>query len=236
MNKPLGHKSYGSIPHISGSRLGPGDHKIEAGQERIALHKLRKGDTVIVQEKLDGSNVSVARVGGQLLALGRAGYLAQSSQYEQHQLFADWVRKNIDRFEFLKEGERLVGEWLAQAHGTRYCLEHSDLEPFVAFDIMRNGHERATFEELEERIYRSLNVTTLLFQSVAGGCSLERALIILGNHGYHGATDKAEGIIWRVEREGRVDFLCKYVRPDKVDGCYLKGEEVWNWRPAGINT
>lgn len=30
-----------------------------------------------MQEKLDGSNTSVAKVGGKILALGRAGYLAE---------------------------------------------------------------------------------------------------------------------------------------------------------------
>jgi hypothetical protein len=51
----------------------------------------------------------------------------------------------------------------------------------------------------------------------------------------HGAIDEPEGAVWRVERQGQVDFLTKYVRPGKADGCYLpelSGEEpVWNWRP-----
>jgi len=34
--KPLGIKSYGSIPHLPGSRIGIGDHKCHEGQERIA--------------------------------------------------------------------------------------------------------------------------------------------------------------------------------------------------------
>ena len=35
--------------------------------------------------------------------------------------------------------------------------------------------------------------------------------------------------------KGVVDFLGKFVRPNKVDGCYLPEiggkEAVWNWRP-----
>ena len=229
MNKPLGHKSYGSIPHISKSRLGPGDHKIEIGQERIATVKPRKGDTIIVQEKLDGSNVSVARHNGELLALGRAGYLAQSSQYEQHQLFADWVRKNLDRFQFLEEGERLIGEWLALAHGTKYDLDGCGTEPFIAFDIMRNGHKRLPFGKLIRRIDKAFQLPSLLWLREES-LSLDKALKLLGEHGDHGAIGKAEGVVWRVEREDRVDFLCKYVRPDKVDGKYLD-DNIWNWRP-----
>jgi hypothetical protein len=78
--KPLGAKSYGHIAHLPGSRMGPGDHKCHEGQKRIATEKPRdRHDEVIVQEKLDGSNVGVARLDGMLYALTRAGYDADSS-------------------------------------------------------------------------------------------------------------------------------------------------------------
>lgn len=51
--------------------------------------------------------------------------------------------------------------------------------------------------------------------------SIETAMEILGSHGWHGAVDDAEGAVWRVERDGKVDFLVKYVHPYKVDGRYL---------------
>ena len=35
--KPLGRKAYGSIPHLPGSRIGPGDHHCHEGQRRIGL-------------------------------------------------------------------------------------------------------------------------------------------------------------------------------------------------------
>ena len=66
--KPLGRKAYGSIPHLPNSRIGPGDHKCHEGQERIATVKSRnKHDVIIVQEKLDGSNVAVALKDGIIL-------------------------------------------------------------------------------------------------------------------------------------------------------------------------
>jgi hypothetical protein len=141
--KPLGGKSYGHIAHLPGSRMGPGDHKCHEGQKHIATEKPRdRHDLVIVQEKLDGSNVAVARLDGMLFPLSRAGYLAGSSPYEQHWRFAEWVYANQDRFMLvLQNGERLCGEWLMQAHGTRYSLKH---EPFVAFDLMTGTAARST--------------------------------------------------------------------------------------------
>jgi len=42
----------------------------------------------------------------------------------------------------------------------------------------------------------------------------------------------------RVERRGCVDFLAKYVRPEKVDGRYLPeqagGEPIWHWTTAAL--
>lgn len=39
------------------------------------------------------------------------------------------------------------------------------------------------------------------------------------------------------ERRRVVDFLAKYVRPEKIDGCYLPEitgrEPHWNWRRDG---
>jgi hypothetical protein len=230
--KPLGGKAYGSIPHLPGSRLGTGDHHCEGGQAAIATEKVRdKHDSVIVQEKLDGSCVAVALVDDNIVALGRTGYLAQSSKYEQHQLFAAWAYANAGRFrEVLWPDERIVGEWLAQAHGTRYRLQH---EPFVAFDIMR-GTERAPFCEVQRRLNGRFTMPALLS---IGPTSIEKAMGILAGDGFHGAQEAVEGAVWRVERQGKVDFLAKYVRHDKADGLYLpdvSGQPaIWNWRPGG---
>lgn len=233
MNKPLGRKAYGHIPHLPGSRMGPGDHKCHEGQARIATEKARdKHDVIYVQEKLDGSCVAVAKINNELVPLGRAGYLAQTSPYEQHHLFADWVRlpKNYRRFDaMLKNGERAVGEWLAQAHGTRYDLTFR--EPFVLFDIMV-GTERMPLLEME-----SVNAGSFELPSRIGygPTSIEAAMQTLGRFGNYGAQDQVEGAVWRVERKGKVDFLVKYVRPEKVDGLYLPEKTgkpaVWNWRP-----
>ena len=227
--KPLGHKAYGSIPHLPNSRLGPGDHSLNDGQARMCLERLKRPkDEVIIQEKLDGSCCAVARIDGQLVSLGRSGYLTQNSKYEQHQLFAAWVRHNEHRFEFLTERERVVGEWLAQAHGTIYKLKH---EPFVAFDVMKI-HERLTYDAFMDAIAERMPTPRLIHRGKP--ISIDEVLEDLRISG-HGAIGETEGAVWRYESGDRVLFLAKWVRPDKEDGIYLPeisgGEAVWNWRP-----
>jgi len=236
--KPLGSKAYGSIAHLPGSRLGAGDHKLTDGQDRILCLKSRdKHDLIIVREKLDGSNCTVARLNGELIPLGRAGYRAISSPYEQHRLFHNWVVENESLFDFLNDGDRLAGEWLAQAHGTRYNLLHA---PFVVFDLF-HGQARALDDELTDHCTRAGLVMPHLLHK-GGPLSIDKAMHLLQGepgdrrNGYHGAIDPVEGAVWRVERKGVVDFLGKFVRPDKIDGKYLPelngGETIWNWRPT----
>lgn len=241
--KPLGGKNYGSIAHLPGSRMGPGDHKCPEGQERICCEAPRdKHDRIVVQEKLDGSNVGVAKIDGQILALTRAGYLAHTSPYEQHHKFGEWVARNAGRFAaLLEDGERIVGEWLLQAHGTRYKLPH---EPFVAFDIMR-GTKRAPYPEVLDRTAGRFTLPHTVH--VGNSLSIADAMALLGEYGKHGALDPIEGAMWRVERNELidpkrggdrrwiVDFLAKFVRQDKADGAYLESvtgqPTVWNESP-----
>lgn len=226
--KPLGYKAYGSIPHLPGSRLGEGDHHCSPGQAVIACEKKRdKHDIIIVQEKLDGSNVAVAKVDGRVIPLTRAGYTALSSKYEQHHMFDKWVNKNYTRFDnLLKEGERVCGEWLLMAHGTKYNLKH---EPFVPFDLMVKA-VRSCYSEFVERISAE-GFTPPKLLNYGNPYSIDMAMHAIKVSG-HGAIDPVEGAIWRVERKGEVDFLVKFVRHDKEDGKYFPentgGETIWN--------
>lgn len=235
--KPLSGKAYGTIGHLSASRLGPGDHRVHEGQERILTVKVRdKHDRVIVEQKLDGSCVAVARKDdGGLVTLGRAGHPAVSSPYRQHRMFNDWMWENLDRFMWLERGQRVVGEWLAQAHGTRYTLHHA---PFVAFDIFgANGLRLPRDRFREVCIEHGLVMPQLVHD---GGAIAPLDAYCLARAEAHGAIDPVEGVVYRVERRGLVDFLAKFVRSSYVPGRFLPdvnpeikpGGEVWNWTPG----
>ncbi len=226
--RPLGRKAYFKIAHLPGSRTGSSDRTTPPELAERCLVAARPGEEVLVQEKLDGSCVAVARLGDAMLALGREGTLAACSQNPGRRMFAAWLEQRAGSFrELLRPGEWLVGEWLALAHSTRYALRH---DPFVVFDAFHEGRQWTT-DELDARVKGALPRPALLHRGGALGIAamLER----LGPGG-HGAVEPPEGAVWRIERRGRVVGMAKYVRGDKVDGSLLPEnsgrEAVWNFK------
>lgn len=222
--KPLGVKNYGSIPHLSNSKLGEGDHFIHKGQEEILTKKKRdKHDKILVFEKYDGSNVGIAKKNGNIFALTRSGYEASTSPYKQHHEFAKWVGKRFDMFySILDEGERLAGEWLYQAHGLIYEIS---TDPIIFFDYFNERNERQPFEVLKQT---RLPLPRLLHKG--DSVSVDELIPIL-NQKSDLIWPKAlpEGMVYRVERHDRVDFLAKWVRSDFEPGKYImNGEELLN--------
>lgn len=237
MEKPLGHKAYGHIPHFDGSRMGPSDKKCSPGHQKIMTEKARDyKDLIIVQEKLDGSNCSIAKINDEIISLTRSGYRADTSPYDQHHYFAFWVTKNRGLFsELLLNGERIAGEWMLQACGTKYDLSGYE-HPFIPFDIMV-GHERKTYHDFLLRVLPFDFFVIPRLIHLGQPLKLKHAIKEIQISG-HSAIDQVEGFVYRCEREGRVDFICKYVRPDKEDGIYLperSGKKpVWNFDPENL--
>jgi hypothetical protein len=236
-------KAYGSIPHLLRSNRGPADHGVNEGQDAICTRRARdERDLIVVQEKLDGSCVAIVRREDSVFPLTRKGFHALTSPWEQHRMFADWVVENRSRLlQALEDDEWLVGEWLAQAHGTRYRLPH---EPFVAFDLFQRVSSRQdrigrtrrlTRAQLADRL-QNLGFSTPHLIGF-GPMDPEEARMRAQRENRHEALDPLEGVVYRVERDGEVDFLAKYVRPGFRAGRYLKDSEgaqlppTWNWYP-----
>jgi hypothetical protein len=218
--KPLGGKAYGSIGHLPASRLGPGDHNVHEGQARICCEKPRKADRIFVEEKLDGSCMSVANIDGVITPLTRAGYHADDGTYEHQRAFSLYVRTRQMGFaQLLNPAERIVGEWMMMAHGTRYSSSHPRFAPFIAFDIFREGN-RILRDEFVERCRNVDIAVPALIHGGSDACSIDLAMSRLGRCGFHGALDPIEGAVWR-------------------DGVYLpevSGQEpIWNWRPLSMS-
>jgi ATP-dependent RNA circularization protein (DNA/RNA ligase family) len=224
-DKPLGINNYGSIPHLLGSKLGGTDKYIHVGQHKILTEKTRdKNDFIIVTEKYDGSNVGIAKLNGKIIAITRSGYLAETSKYNQHILFGEWVEKNKVRFsEIINEGERLCGEWLLQSHSIIYKIKG---DPFVAFDFMNTANKRVPFDELLEITKQADIKTPRILFSGYSAFGIESVMEKLNSSKYNQdiTTDEnPEGAVWKLERKGVYEFMAKYVRPDYESGKNIIG-------------
>ena len=233
--KPLGGKAYGSIPHLPGSKFGDRrDRGVPPGEDLLYLNRPHPGDRIVVQEKLDGSCCGVLKQNGKIVALIRNGRPAAWSIWRQHRMFARWVRDREDLFAAcLDDGDRVVGEWLAQAHGTRYDL--TGRSPFVIFDYFQGGRRIPTLKAKIRAVANDLAFVPIL-AAVPRGVPLTEALDLLEEHGHYGALDPAEGVVYRRETSDGQIFLAKYVRPEAEPGRYLPGDDdpdtaVWNWAP-----
>lgn len=223
MNEKIIDKNYGSIPHLNTSKLTQqADKKITIGQEEILTKKARDWkDLIIVTEKIDGSNVGIIKKNGKIIPITRAGYSAITSQYDQHKIFHDYVLfEIIEKFDNLPEGFRICGEWMIQSHGIKYNITNKPW--FIAFDMFDDNNERLCYLDFIRFCYK-YNIPTVPLIHIGQPIKIENALKILGN-GLYAPCEKPEGIVYRVERDGKVDFLAKWVRGDKEDGKYLNTE------------
>jgi hypothetical protein len=232
--KPLGGKAYGSIPHLPGSKhTDVSDRGLdEKGAKWFTDYSSNK-DYWYLLEKLDGSSVCVADIGGSLIPLTRSGYSAKTSRYEQHQIFHKWVNENILKFNHLMDGHKINGEWLYQAHGTRYDIfERNQL--FVAFDYFIDDI-RQPYKTLVDYCREfGLCHAPILYEGHSG-IDIKMANNLLGEFGKWGARELAEGCVWRWERFGCEKLkkypimMAKFVRPQKEVGKYLKSiPEIYN--------
>lgn len=162
----------------------------------------------------------------------RSGYRAVTSKWFQHTMFHRWV---LERYAetldcILNENDYIVGEWLAQAHSTHYDL--IDREPWVVFDLFKNN-KRQRYHDLINTI-AGTGIPTAPILNEPDPVTVEKADILLGEFGRYGATERAEGCVWRLEKHDGSITLAKFVRHDKEPGIYLEDttgkSPVWNYR------
>lgn len=218
-------RGYGSIPHLSTSCDNSGDKRINQNQENLLTIKTRdRHDEVIITEKVDGSNLSILKLSGRLYGVNRGGYDISYSNRPFRKEFNIYIEEHYDRFmSLLSEGERICGDWMLKTHSLIYDLPH---EPFIAFDIM-TGPNRIIYDEFIERCSKFDIVTSSLVHR-GQALSVREAMTKLGKHGFHGCRELPEGVVYRMERHGKVVFLAKHVRSGYVPGRFMNDDSKTN--------
>ena len=218
---------YPRTPHLFGSR-GTDDDKHLGQAESL---RLLADPSLIVEEKLDGTNVGIHFTSSGRLVLQCRGHEITPGMHAQYDLFKQWTMGKRHVLELMLEDRMLLfGEWLYARHSVHYRrLPHY----FFEFDIYDKQMEH--FLDLGSRL-TMLDGTGLLTVPVVcrGATTAQELQDLIGPSRFDsvfenpltGQTDNLmEGLYLRTEAEGRVTGRAKLVRPEFVER--VKLSEHW---------
>jgi hypothetical protein len=218
---------YPRTPHLFGSR-GTADDKHLDREESLAFIA---DPSLVVEEKLDGTNVGIHFTPAGRMVLQCRGHEITQGMHAQYDLFKQWTMGKRPVLEAMLE-DRLIlfGEWLYARHSVHYRrLPHY----FFEFDIYdKTG---GFFLDLAARL-ALLDGTGVQTVPVIhrGPASAEQLRKLIGPSQFDsrfenpvtgGEDDLMEGLYLRTEAGGRVTGRAKFVRPEFVER--VKQSEHW---------
>jgi hypothetical protein len=218
---------YPRTPHLFGSKGTDDDKHLNQKDSE----KFIADPSLIVEEKIDGTNVGIHFNSTGRMVLQCRGHEITEGMHPQYDLFKQWTSvKRPVLEEMLADRFILYGEWLYAKHSVFYRgLPHY----FFEFDIY--DKEASCFLDLTRRL-TMLEGTGLLTVPVLhrGPLNTERLLALIGPSKFDsdfgnpisGRNDNLmEGLYLRTERDGHVTGRAKVVRPEFVEK--VKQSEHW---------
>lgn len=120
-----------------------------------AKYQIEKGDSVVIQEKLDGSNTAIYNDNGKIRLYSRSQELTGEDGLGG---FVKYIRaKEKQILEHLPKGYVLYGEWLEQGKINYNSLaKQGKIEPYYAFDLVKEIINRPTEDEDFTRVFASI--------------------------------------------------------------------------------
>jgi hypothetical protein len=218
---------YPRTPHLFGSK-GTDDDKHLGRKESEAFIA---DPSLIVEEKLDGTNVGIHFTSRGRMVLQCRGHEITEGMHPQYDLFKQWTSVKRPVLEAML-GSRFIlyGEWLYAKHSVHYrALPHY----FFEFDLY--DKDAAQFLDLATRL-QMLDCTGLHTVPVLhrGPATAEELRALIGPSAFDSAFDNPvtgrtdhlmEGLYVRTEADGHVTGRAKMVRPEFVEK--VKQSEHW---------
>lgn len=218
---------YPRTPHLFGSRGADGDKHLgpKESEEFIA------DPSLIVEEKLDGTNVGIHFASDGRMVLQCRGHEITEGMHPQYDLFKQWTAVKRPTLETMLENRYILyGEWLYAKHTVFYReLPHY----FFEFDIYDKTAGR--FLDLESRLIL-LDGTGIETVPIChrGALSEDKIRLLIGPSAFLAEFDNPasgkkdelmEGLYLRTETGGYVSGRAKIVRPEFVEK--IKQSEHW---------
>jgi len=218
---------YPRTPHLFGSR-GTDDDKHLGQKESLDFIA---DASLIVEEKLDGTNVGIHFTSAGRMVLQCRGHEISAGMHPQYDLFKQWTMGKRPELEAILEDRLLLfGEWLYARHSLHYRrLPHY----FFEFDIY--DKQRQVFLDLASRLGllegTGIRTVPIIHRGPATADQLHELIgpsqfdSIFENPLTNRTDNLMEGLYLRTEAEGCVTGRAKFVRPEFVEK--IKQSEHW---------
>lgn len=121
-----------------------------------AKYQIEKGQLVVIQEKLDGSNTAIYNDNGKIRYFSRSQELKGEDGLGG---FVKYMKAKEDKIlEYLPKGYVLFGEWLGQGKINYNSLaKQGKIEPYYAFDLAKKIEQRPTEDEDFTRVFANID-------------------------------------------------------------------------------
>jgi hypothetical protein len=226
---------YPRTPHLFGSSGTDDDKRLSERESQEII----SDPSLIVEEKLDGTNVGIHFTPGGEMMLQCRGHHITEGMHPQYDLFKQWSvvkRPVLERTlgcDFI-----LFGEWLYARHSVHYLkLPHY----FFEFDIY--DKPRQAFLSLEQRMAMIAGTGIQTVPVIHTGAVAKDELVgLIGSSKFDSRfenpttgriDDLMEGLYVRTEKDGRVSARAKFVRPEFVEK--VKQSTHWQHRTMTPN-
>lgn len=219
---------YPRTPHLFGSKGTDDDKHLGESESKAFI----ADGSLIIEEKIDGTNVGIHFSDSAELILQCRGHLITEGMHPQYDLFKQWatVKRNVLE-EQLENRFILFGEWVYARHTVYYQkLSHY----FFEFDIY--DKEQDVFIDLNRRL-EMLEGTGIQTVPIVhkGEVSRKKLQELIGPSKFDSQFDNPitgrkdnlmEGLYLRTETDGIVSGRAKFVRPEFVE----KIKESMHWQ------
>jgi hypothetical protein len=226
---------YPRTPHLFGSKGTDDDKHLREPESRRFI----ADESLIVEEKLDGTNVGIHFTDQGEMVLQCRGHLITEGMHPQYDLFKQWCAvKRLILEDRLEDRFILFGEWVYARHSVHYRqLPHY----FFEFDIYdKKGEEFLSLERRFGLLERS-GIHTVPVLHV-GALDREKLAALIGPSRFDSEFENPltnridhlmEGLYLRTERDGIVSGRAKFVRPEFVEK--VKQSEHWQYQAMTVN-
>ncbi|RYH15957.1 AAA family ATPase [archaeon] len=186
---------------------------------------IKTEELFVVEEKVDGANMGISIVEGQIRVQNRSHYI--SSQYHaQFELLDQWLAKHAtELYEVLIPDKHILyGEWVYATHSVYY----NGLEDwFIAYDLF--DVEQQCFWSRDRLVQllapTSIKVVKVLYEGYFR--SIEEITALVRGSSYYGDSPR-EGIVIRLMSKDEPARQTLRHRAKLVRSDFIAGNERWN--------